>query len=140
MAVWKNADKFSAQGSADGWLKHIVRNKAVDLLRKRYDEPTDSNFISERADLEAFDAQTASIKFGESTRNELFDAMLRLSLEHREALYLFYFEELSLNTISEVCDCSQNTVKTRLFYGKKKLKEILLEINATKATELEPDV
>ena len=53
--------------------------------------------------------------------------MERLSVEHREVLHLAYREELSVEEIAGVVDCPVNTVKTRMFYARKRLKTLLAE-------------
>ena len=47
--------------------------------------------------------------------------LAKLSLDHREAIILCYFEDLSLAEISQIVGCPQNTVKTRLFHARKHL-------------------
>ncbi len=125
VAIWHGAKKFQSSGSADGWIKRIVRNKAIDLLRKKYDEPYESEILIEKVDNSAENNNSFGDRLAKFSRNELFGALARLSIEHREAIYLFYFDELSIDEIGAICDCSQNTIKTRLFYGKKRLKSLL---------------
>src|SRR5690606_7929429 len=39
MAIWKDAGRYDGAGSAEGWIRRIVRNKAVDWLRRRRERP-----------------------------------------------------------------------------------------------------
>lgn len=127
ISIWKSAHNYNQTGSAEGWINRIIRNKSIDLLRKKYDTPIDNSQIIEKSDIATYFEQQSQINIDNFNKNELYEAMLRLSIEQREALHLFYFEDLSISTISEICDCSQNTIKTRLFYAKKKLREIIFK-------------
>lgn len=51
----------------------------------------------------------------------LSEALATLSLEHRKVFVLRYQEELSIKEISQVVNCAEGTVKSRLFYALKKL-------------------
>jgi RNA polymerase sigma-70 factor (ECF subfamily) len=48
-----------------------------------------------------------------------------LSAEHRTIIDLVYYHEKSINEVSEILDIPVNTVKTRMFYARKKLSELL---------------
>ena len=50
---------------------------------------------------------------------------MSLSQEHREIIDLVYFHEKSVKEVSEILDIPEATVKTRMFYARKKLKEML---------------
>ena len=48
-----------------------------------------------------------------------------LSQDHREIVYLVYYHEKSVEEVAEIVGIPENTVKTRLFYARKKLAELL---------------
>jgi len=48
-----------------------------------------------------------------------------LSPEHREIIDLVYYHEKSVEEAAEIVGIPENTVKTRLFYARKKLAELL---------------
>jgi RNA polymerase sigma-70 factor (ECF subfamily) len=50
-------------------------------------------------------------------------ALRALSPEHREVVELTFYQGLSYQEIAEIMQCPVNTVKTRMFYAKKKLQE-----------------
>ena len=121
VAIWQQAGNFSGSGSAEGWMRRIVRNKAVDWCRKQREFPmTPALEIknSEQMDeTDPFEA-TASSRAAQHLR----EALVILSVEQREAVWLCYFEELSVSEIGEVAGCLENTVKTRLFHARKLLR------------------
>ena len=56
-------------------------------------------------------------------KNAVFSAVHSLAKSHRDILVDYYVNELSYSEIAEKHELSVNTVKTRLFYGRQKLKE-----------------
>jgi RNA polymerase sigma-70 factor (ECF subfamily) len=62
-----------------------------------------------------------------SSSNEYIQECLKsLSLEHREIIDLVYFHEKSVKEIADLLDIPEATVKTRMFYARKKLRETML--------------
>lgn len=122
--VWRSASRFQGQGSAEGWVRHIVRNKAIDLIRRNRERLAASDDEA-RAFEELPDvADTPEGRVEKiSDSDELQRLLRRLSPEHREAVWLCYFEEKSLAEIAEIAGCPENTVKTRLFNARKQLRE-----------------
>ena len=57
--------------------------------------------------------------------SQLVEQMGQLSDKHREVLELVYFKELSVREVSATLGISEGTVKTRMFYARKHLQEIL---------------
>jgi RNA polymerase sigma-70 factor (ECF subfamily) len=51
----------------------------------------------------------------------------KLSAEHREVVDLVYYHEKSLAEVAAITGAPEATVKTRLFYARKKLSEMLAE-------------
>lgn len=124
IAVWQGAGQWSGQGSADGWLRRIVRNKAVDWLRSsgRYQLGLDESDLADQPDL-APDPEQAAIDGDAATRLAL--ALAQLGLDQREAVMLCYYEDLPLAEIARACFCPEGTVKTRLFHARKALRRAL---------------
>ena len=50
------------------------------------------------------------------------EAIMRLSLKHREVLVYYYFEEMTIPSIAQLLQIPQSTVKTRLVRGRELLK------------------
>jgi RNA polymerase sigma-70 factor, ECF subfamily len=124
--VWQQAGRFAGTGSAQGWIRRIVRNKAVDWLRKhgsnRFAEWSAAD--DDRAD-ESPDAEEQLV--AANTRDWLRQALTKLSFEQREAVLLCYFEERSVAEIAGIQSCPQGTVKTRLFHARLNLRGSMLE-------------
>jgi DNA-directed RNA polymerase specialized sigma24 family protein len=62
----------------------------------------------------------------EKNRGELVRrALMRLSPEHREVIDLVYYHEKSVDEVAHILDVPPATVKTRMFYARKKLAELV---------------
>ncbi len=125
--VWKNAARFSGGSSVSTWILGIARHKALDEVRRRarfvpYDEAAGVGMVMERADdcASAFDGLAAN-----ETRLQLDACIKRLPAEQQECIHLVFYEELSLAEIAEIQGVPENTVKTRLFHARRKLKILL---------------
>lgn len=125
--VWKNAARFSGGSSVSTWILGIARHKALDEVRRRarfvpYDESTGME-VADGA-MSAHDQLAA-----EETRQQLDACIKRLPLEQQECIHLVFYQDLSLAEIAQIQGVPENTVKTRLFHARRKLK-ILLGRNA----------
>lgn len=102
------------------WLYRITRGIAVDRIRR--------NSARERAEevhLAAFQ-ESADPSFAVEDSAALHQALNELSFEHREVLVLHFLEDFTVAEIAEVVGCSEGTVKSRLHYAKRSMKEILM--------------
>lgn len=69
--------------------------------------------------------QQEAVHFDAPEEEELFDALCTLPIPYRRALYLFYYEDMSIEQISRACRCKPSTVRTQLTRGRRQLKQIL---------------
>jgi RNA polymerase sigma-70 factor, ECF subfamily len=126
MAIWRTAASYGSAGSAEGWVRHIVRNKAIDLIRKAGERPLGSDDAVAKMAAIPDDADTpADTAEKKDAARELRAALERLTPDHREVIWLCYFEDLPLADIATQIGCPENTVKTRLFHARKQLKTIV---------------
>jgi RNA polymerase sigma-70 factor, ECF subfamily len=123
IAIWEQAGRYDGQGHVIGWMRSIVRNKAIDWLRKQKHvslAPSDiEQALAHEADSQPdpFEA-AATLNMAETLRH----ALEQLSIEQREAVWLCYFEDKPLSEIAETACCPENTVKTRLFHARRILR------------------
>jgi RNA polymerase sigma-70 factor (ECF subfamily) len=120
--VWRTAGSFEGRASVSTWLLSIARNKAVSSLRKRREESWDEDAAGTPAD-DGDDPETALQKTDKSTL--MRRCLAGLSAEHREIIDLVYYHEQSVAEVSAVLGIPEATVKTRMFYARKKLSELL---------------
>jgi RNA polymerase sigma-70 factor (ECF subfamily) len=126
VAVWQQASNFTGTGSAVGWVRRIVRNKAIDWLRKQRDVslsgPAQDAIFNQIPDPASSPLQQVE---SASDANQLRLALAHLSVEHRETIWLCYFEDKGVSEIALITQCPESTVKTRLYYARKALREYL---------------
>ena len=121
--VWLKAirgiRRLKDPGSLKPWLYAITHGVAVDRIRRDYKRDK-----AEQAQLDdAFTAEEPS--FGDEDAAAIRDALGHLGLKHREVLVLHFLKDLSILEIAKVVGCSEGTVKSRIHYAKRQLKQIL---------------
>ncbi len=120
--VWRHADRFEGRSSVSTWLMSIARFKALSARRRRTEPALDEKIETTVADT-ASDPEAA---LREKNRGALLrQALTRLSLEHREIIDLVYYHEQSNDECAHILDIPAATVKTRMFYARKKLAELV---------------
>ena len=58
-------------------------------------------------------------------KDQLLRMMNHLTDEHRDVLKLTYFEDKSVKEVADILKISENTVKTRMLYARKRLGQML---------------
>ncbi|HVL72886.1 MAG TPA: sigma-70 family RNA polymerase sigma factor [Beijerinckiaceae bacterium] len=119
--VWRQADRFEGRSSVSTWLLGMARFKALSTLRRRPEAPLQEEH-AEIAD-ESDDPEAAAQKKDKAAA--LRRCLARLSPEHREVIDLVYYHERSIHEVAEIVGVPENTVKTRVFYARKQLSELL---------------
>jgi RNA polymerase sigma-70 factor (ECF subfamily) len=120
--VWRQAASFEGRSSVTTWLLAIARFKALSATRKRQDAQLDEAAAESIPD-PADDAETALER--EDERQLLRNALAQLSRQHREVLDLVYYHGRSARDAAEIIGIPEATVKTRMFYARRKLAELL---------------
>jgi len=119
LKVVRGIRKLKDPGSLKPWLYAITHGVAVDRVRRDYRRDK-----AEQAQLDdALDIDEPS--FAEEDATAIRDALNRLGVKHREVLVLHFLQDLSIQEIANVVGCSEGTIKSRIHYAKRKLKQIL---------------
>jgi RNA polymerase sigma-70 factor, ECF subfamily len=120
--VWRQADRFEGRSTVSTWLFAIARFKALSALRRKPDEELDDESASAIED----EADNPEVALAKKDRSAVIRKCLTgLSAEHREIVDLVYYHEKSVEEVAEIVGIPENTVKTRMFYARKKLAEML---------------
>jgi len=120
--VWRQAERFEGRSQVTTWLLAIARNKALSLLRRRSSEELDdevAEFIEDPSD----NPEVAMLK--SQRASVLQDCLTQLSPAHREIVDLVYYHEKSVEEVAEIISVPANTVKTRMFYARKRIGELM---------------
>ena len=120
--AWQHADRFEGRSSASTWLLGITRHKALTAANRRPTESLDCDAAQNVADSSA-DPEAA---YGDKDRGAVIRRCLeKLSAEHAEIIDLVYYQEKSIKEIVEILGIPDNTVKTRMFYARKRLATLV---------------
>jgi RNA polymerase sigma-70 factor, ECF subfamily len=120
--VWKQAGKFEGRAAVSTWLLAIARFKALSALRRRPEQELDE----ETAEAIEDTSDTPEVALQKKDKGALLRECLKsLSPEHREIVDLVYYHEKSVEEVAEIVGIPEATVKTRMFYARKKLGELL---------------
>ena len=115
IAVWKGASKFAGRSKVSTWIFGIARNQAYSLVRKE--------IRTERTpDVSLIQPDPAP---GIHRQERVARALEQLSDDHREVVFLTFYEGLSYREIASILDIPTGTVKSRMFHAKKQLGEVL---------------
>jgi RNA polymerase sigma-70 factor (ECF subfamily) len=120
--VWRQAGRFEGRSLVSTWLLSIARFKALSARRRRTDAELDEKIQTTVAD----PANDPEAVFQEKNRAELLrQALTRVSREHRQIIDLVYYHEKSIEECAQILGIPAATVKTRMFYARKKLAELV---------------
>jgi RNA polymerase sigma-70 factor, ECF subfamily len=122
--VWQQAGRFEGRSAVSTWLLSIARFKALSARRRRTHAELNEVIEATVAD----SADNAEVVLEKKHQGEMLrDALTKLSSEHREIIDLVYYHERSVDDAADILSIPRATVKTRMFYARKKLAELVQE-------------
>lgn len=132
--VWNSAERYDKQRSRlSTWIFGIARNKALKVFagarRTPHAEPDELDDLAEWHD----DFESLEI------RQWIGFGLASLPPEQRMVLELTFLEGLSYAEVAEILDCPVNTVKTRVFHARRKLRNLLPDEELRNSTIEETD-
>jgi RNA polymerase sigma-70 factor, ECF subfamily len=120
--VWRQADRFEGRSTVSTWLLGIARFKALSSMRRRPHEELDD----EKAGAIEDSADNPELSIQKKDKGAALRKCLQaLSPEHREVIDLVYYHEKSVEEVAAIVGIPEATVKTRMFYARKKLSDLL---------------
>jgi len=120
--VWRQADRFEGRSSVSTWIMSIARFKALSLRRRRRETELDEKVAETIADQSATPEQ-AVLEMDRSA--QLRACLTQLSPDHREIIDLVYYHDKTVEEVAEITGVPKNTVKTRMFYARRRLAHLL---------------
>jgi RNA polymerase sigma-70 factor (ECF subfamily) len=122
--VWRQAGTFEGRSAVSTWIFSIARYKALTVLQRRPEEELDV----ERADAIEDQAGDPEVTLAKKDKAAVLrQCLVKLSAEHREIVNLVYYQHKSVEEVAGIVGIPEATVKTRMFYARKKLSELLSE-------------
>ena len=142
--AFQSLDQLDSPENFRAWIKRIATNKAKDYLKKKKpilfsematEDGDEIDFLDER--LDHYPEIVMDRKETARLMKEILDT---LSEDQRLVIGMFYYEQMSVKEIAETLGCSENTVKSRLNYGRKKVEVKVkdLEKKGTRLYSLAP--
>jgi RNA polymerase sigma-70 factor (ECF subfamily) len=120
--VWRRAYGFKGKSQVSTWLLAIARYKALSALRSRSDEQLDDEMATAIAD----PAEDVETTVDRRDRSAIIQHCLsQLSPLHREVIDLVYYHEKSVDEVAQIVGAPVNTVKTRMFYARRRMENLL---------------
>ena len=111
----KSGKKFNDEEHRKAWLLKVAANTGKSLVT--------SAWARHRADID----EARDIGKCMEEKGEVFYAVAKLPEKYRTVVHLFYYEELSVEQISEITKTKTSTVKSQLHRARAMLKEMLKE-------------
>lgn len=128
LVVWQKALTYDGSSKVSTWIFGIAYRQALKALRG-VDEPVE--FTAEPPCGPEQEPEYAAV--GKQLQQGVRSALDALPLEQRMVVSLTYFHDMAYQEIAETMGCPVNTVKTRMFHARQRLKAMLsLHTEATK--------
>ena len=121
LVVWRRSQTYNGQSKVSTWIFAIAYRTALKALRDQ-DEPVETDPADE---LSSEDPGPEQQLMADQIRAQVFRGLEALSAEQRSVLVLTYFHDLPYQEIARIVDCPIDTVKTRVFHGRRRLRALL---------------
>jgi RNA polymerase sigma-70 factor (ECF subfamily) len=128
--VWRQAGSFEGRSAVSTWLLAIARFKALSILRRKKEDELDVDGITALVD-PVDNPEVAAQK--RDTGQILRQCLTALSRDHREIIDLVYYHEKSVEEVAKIVGIPEATVKTRMFYARKRLSKLLKSAGVDRA-------
>ena len=122
LEIWNKAGAFEGRSALSTWILGIARFKALSALRRKSGVELDESLVATLRD-PSDDPEDAVSK--QDTGEALRRCISQLSAKHAEIVDLVYYHEKSVAEVAQVVGIPENTVRTRMFFARKRLAELL---------------
>ncbi|MDX6652715.1 MAG: hypothetical protein QOJ38_1496 [Solirubrobacterales bacterium] len=132
LSIWRSRSGYdTARGSVRSWTLGVVRNRAIDTIRRQMVRPQSRSDVDPHELLERQPAALATGTEAEAMRNEtageLRGALAELPSEQSRVIELAYFGGFSQSEIAQMLGMPLGTVKGRMRLGLEKIRSIVAE-------------
>ncbi len=112
IAGYRRWERISHYDKPDAWLRRVIVNRSTSVLRRG---------VTELKALPKLRSGMDHIAQLDADADGVWDAVRALPRKQAHAIALFYLEDLSLEQIADVLECSPGTVKAHLRRGRERL-------------------
>jgi RNA polymerase sigma-70 factor (ECF subfamily) len=120
--VWRQAGQFEGRSTVSTWLLAMARFKALSAMRRRQNVELDVDAMANIPDPADDPEVTLQHK---SDAQALRSGLSQLSPAHAEVLDLVYYHGKAIGEAADILGVPEATVKTRMFYARKRLAGLL---------------
>jgi RNA polymerase sigma-70 factor (ECF subfamily) len=120
LVVWRKAASFSGQSKVSTWIFAIAYRKALKAMT-RFDDPVESDDELSESPLPGPEGRLMQRQLAES----LWESIGSMSAEHRAVIELTYYHGYAYREIAQIMGCPIDTVKTRMFHARRRLRLML---------------
>jgi RNA polymerase sigma-70 factor (ECF subfamily) len=141
LSIWQNPHGYDAsRGPFAGWLFRVARNRAIDLFRRRREQPFAATLANDEG--ETLDPTTFLVDDDPDPADQAVTALQReavrrglreLTADHQRLLELAYFNGMTQSEIATQLGRPLGTVKTQIRSAMKKLAEVLSDASTERA-------
>ena len=126
MVVWNKIGDFQGRSKLSTWVFSIAYRRALkERARGTGAGRIEVEYTDAVAEPEAVDGATEREVEAGHTKDRIKAALSKLPSDQGAVVRLAYFEGLSYRDIGAIMDCPEDTVKTRMFHARRKLKAAL---------------
>ncbi len=125
LAVWRKGSQYNGTARVSTWIFAIAYRQCLKKLRDR--RPFE--------ELGEHHLSGPDEERGREQRDLVRRALEQLSPEHRMVIELSYFQGNKYEEIAAIAGCPANTIKTRMFHARRRLKEIMENLGETSPAE-----
>ena len=125
LVVWHRAGSFNGSSKVSTWIFGIAYRKALKAL-SRLDLPLEDADADAQLDPGPNPEQQLALA---QVQARLQRALSGLSADHRAVVDLCYFHGMAYADIAQVVGCPPETVKTRMFYARRRLRLLLADLD-----------
>jgi RNA polymerase sigma factor (sigma-70 family) len=117
--VFSQIEQYAGQGSFEGWMRRVVVNEALMMLRRTQllHFPGDDQYLPEQPDSFSIEAELSA--------RDILDLLDQLPTGYRTVFNLYVLEGFKHQEIADMLGVSINTSKSQLILAKEKLKTLL---------------
>lgn len=132
LKVYESIGSFRKESAFETWLYRIIVNQALNMVKRR--ERRRESSISDADEIDLRFNLPGSSSYANSPHDDVEKKELQkwvtqavdsLSAKHRTVVILHEFEGLTHPQIATILNCSEGTVRSRLHYARRKLRDLL---------------
>jgi RNA polymerase sigma factor (sigma-70 family) len=129
LVVWRRAHTYMPTAKVSTWIFGIAYRQALKALRQ-VDDAVEFRAADDAADgglADSNDSYTSpdGALQQQQLRMQLDRALGALSAEHRAVIEMTYYLGYACRDVAQIMDCPVDTVKTRMFYARRRLRALL---------------